>query len=136
MSDANKRIVLELMENLSDGRWDAAFDALTDDAVWWVPPMPQPLTKAQFRAVCLQAHRIYKGKPKTIPKRITAEEDRVALEAESDADLINGNHYHNHYHYLFVLRGGKVCEAKEYMDTKHAAEAFGDLLPAGKGSGA
>jgi ketosteroid isomerase-like protein len=134
MSDANKKIVLDLMENLSAGRWDAAFDALTDDAVWWVAGVPQALTKAQFRAVCLESHRIYKGKPQTIPKRVTAEDDRVAMEAESDADLINGNHYHNHYHYLFVVRDGKVCEAKEYMDTKHAAEAFGDLLPVRKAS--
>lgn len=129
MSDANKKIVLDLMDNLSAGRWDAAFDAMTDDASWWVAGVAQPFTKAQFREVCLQSHRIYKGKPKTIPKRLTAEDDRVAMEAESDADLINGNHYHNHYHYLFVVLGGKVCEAKEYMDTKHAAEAFGDLLP-------
>ena len=122
------------MENLWAGRWDAAFDALTDDAVWWVAGVPAPLTKAQFREVCLEAHRIYKGKPQTIPKRVTAEGDRVAMEAESDADLINGNHYHNHYHYLFVVRDGKVCEPKEYMDTKHAAEAFGDLLPVRKAS--
>jgi ketosteroid isomerase-like protein len=134
MSDANKKIVLDLMENLSAGRWDAAFDALTDDAIWWVAGVPQVLTKAEFREVCLQAHRIYKGKPQTIPKRITAEGDRVAMEAESDADLINGNHYHNYYHYLFVVRDGKVCEAREYMDTKHAAEAFGDLLPVRKAS--
>ena len=132
MSESNKKVVLDLMQNLSNGHWEAAFDALTDDAVWWVPPMPQPLTKAQFKEVCLQAHRIYRGKPRTIPQRITAEDDRVALEAESDAELSNGNHSHKHYHYLFVLRGGKVCEAREYMDTKHAAEAFGDLLPAGK----
>jgi uncharacterized protein len=112
--------------------WDAAFDALTDDAVWWVAGVPHPLTKAQFRGVCLEAHRIYKGKPRTIPKRLTAEDDRVAMEAESDADLINGNHYHNHYRYLFVVRDERVCEAKEYMDTRHAAEAFGDLLPVGK----
>jgi uncharacterized protein len=130
----NKTIVLGLMENLSAGRWDAAFDALTDDAVWWVAGVPQALTKAQFREVCLEAHRIYRGKPQTITKRVTAEDDRVAVEAESDADLINGNHYHNHYHYLFVVRDGRVCEAKEYMDTKHAAEAFGDLLPVRKAS--
>lgn len=47
-------------------------------------------------------------------KGITAEEgDRVALEAESDAELVNCKHYRNYYHFLFVIRGGRVTEAKE-----------------------
>jgi len=63
-----------------------------------------------------------------IIKAVTAEADRVALEAESDADLINGKHYHNYYHFLFVIRDGQVREAKEYLDTKHVTDSFGDLL--------
>jgi uncharacterized protein len=61
-------------------------------------------------------------------KAITAEADRIALEAESDADLVNGKHYHNYYHFLFVIRDGRVTEAREYLDTKNVADSFGDLL--------
>src|SRR5579864_2621086 len=120
MSDSNKQIVLRLIENLSAGRFDEAFDVLAEDLAWWVPSILQSLTKEQFREACRESHRIYKGKPTMIARRVTAEQDRVAVEAESDADLVNGNHYHNHYHFLFVLRDGKVVEAKEYMDTQHA----------------
>jgi hypothetical protein len=57
---------------------------------------------------------IFKTGPVATMKAIAAEGDRVALEAESDADLVSGGHYHN-YHFLFLIRRtGR--EAKEYLD--------------------
>jgi ketosteroid isomerase-like protein len=51
---------------------------------------------------------------------LTAEEDRVAMEAESHvANSQNGRVYNNFYHYLFRIRDGKLSLFKEYQDTLH-----------------
>ena len=60
---------------------------------------------------------------------VTAEGDRVAVEAESHVQLKNGKTYNNTYHFLFLFRDGKIYQAREYNDSQHAAEIFGDALP-------
>jgi ketosteroid isomerase-like protein len=61
----------------------------------------------------------------------TAEEDRVACEAESSTTLFNGQPYANQYYFLFHLREGKIYKLKEYLDTKYTdatlAVALGQL---------
>jgi ketosteroid isomerase-like protein len=101
---------------------------LAEDATWWAPGFGV-MGKAQFAEMLSYIDRILKGSMKLTFKRITAEDDRVAVEAESDADLVNGKHYHNTYHILVVIHGGKIREIKEYHDTKYATEVLGDLLP-------
>ena len=48
---------------------------------------------------------------------VTAEADRVWLEAESEAVLKTGGTYANAYVFLLKLQDGKVVEAKEFSDT-------------------
>ncbi|TAK98828.1 MAG: nuclear transport factor 2 family protein [Rhodospirillaceae bacterium] len=51
---------------------------------------------------------------------LTAEEDRIAMEAESHVlNPTNGRLYNNFYHYLFRVRDGKITLFKEYQDTLH-----------------
>jgi ketosteroid isomerase-like protein len=60
--------------------------------------------------------------------RITAEDDRVAVEAESFATHVSGKPYNNKYHFLMRYRDGKLLEFKEYMDT----ELVTDVLCGGR----
>ena len=53
---------------------------------------------------------------------ITAEEDRVAIEMNSEGEFSNGRSYRNIYHMLFWVRGGLISKAHEYFDTKYTAE--------------
>ncbi|HKD70438.1 MAG TPA: nuclear transport factor 2 family protein [Candidatus Binataceae bacterium] len=126
-ANENKQIVTEFFSHLSSGRRPQALDMMADDATWWAPG-PGVMPKAQFKEMMGYMDKILKGPIKMTLKRITAEDDRVAAEAESDGDVVNGKHYHNHYHFLIVIRGGKVREVKEYNDSKYAAEVFGDLI--------
>jgi ketosteroid isomerase-like protein len=51
---------------------------------------------------------------------LTAEEDRVAMEAESDmVHPQTGRRYNNHYHFLFKVKDGQLTLFKEYQDTLH-----------------
>ncbi|OFV87839.1 MAG: hypothetical protein A3J75_05790 [Acidobacteria bacterium RBG_16_68_9] len=55
---------------------------------------------------------------------ITAEGERVAIEAESHGRHVSGKTYHNQYHFLMIVRNGKVAEFKEYLDTMHANDVL------------
>jgi uncharacterized protein len=53
---------------------------------------------------------------------MTAEGERVAVEAESAGLHVSGKPYSNQYHFLFRFRDGKIVEFKEYMDTERVTE--------------
>ena len=55
---------------------------------------------------------------------MTAEGERVALEAESHGTHKSGKKYNNHYHFLFRIRDGKIAEIREYADTAHARDVL------------
>ena len=60
-------------------------------------------------------------------KGVTAEGERVAVEAESFFELNDGRRYNNTYHFLFEFRDGRICCAKEYNDSGYAAATLGLL---------
>ena len=49
---------------------------------------------------------------------MTAEGDRVAVEATSAGRHVSGRDYRNEYHFLFTWKEGRIIELKEYMDTE------------------
>ena len=51
-------------------------------------------------------------------KTMTAEEDRVAVEAVSSGRHVSGVDYRNAYHFLLIWREDGLQELKEYMDTE------------------
>ncbi len=59
---------------------------------------------------------------------MTAEDDRVAVVAESEGQHASGMLYNNHYHFLFQIRDGEVLRLYEYMDT----EMVTDILCGGQ----
>lgn len=59
---------------------------------------------------------------------ITAEGDRVAVEATSFGPMKTGPAYENSYHFLFRVRDGKVFEVLEYSCSYHAEKIFGKFF--------
>lgn len=57
-------------------------------------------------------------------KTMTAEGDRVAIEAESSAIHASGKKFANKYHFLMRLRNGKIVKLTEYMDTELVTEVL------------
>jgi ketosteroid isomerase-like protein len=57
-------------------------------------------------------------------KAMTAEGDRVAIEASSRGKTFRGDDYNQEYHFLMRAREGKIVEWKEYMDTEHARKVL------------
>ncbi len=123
----NKRLILGFFENLSAGKGEAVMGALADNATWWVQgnfALSGTKTKAEFAALGAGLGAKIDGGMRVTPKGITAEGDRVAVEAESYAKMKNGKTYQNTYHFLFIVKGGKIEAVKEYLDTIHAQDVL------------
>lgn len=65
---------------------------------------------------------------------ITAEGDRVAIEASSEGEMLNGKRYDNAYHFLFRVRNGKIAEVREYSCSYLAQNCFGAVDPSDSGA--
>jgi len=55
---------------------------------------------------------------------ITAEGDRVCVEARGSARFVDGRTYDNRAHFLITLREGRIVSIKEYLDTDHVARVL------------
>jgi ketosteroid isomerase-like protein len=60
---------------------------------------------------------------------VTAEGERVAVEAVSSARMSDGRPYENHYHFLVQVRDGRVVQVREYLDTQFVHELQLTLRP-------
>jgi ketosteroid isomerase-like protein len=125
--EENKKIIAKFLEDLSSGNGAAVLGTLADSATWWVAgnfPLSGTKTKAQFAELVGSLGSNIEGGLRVTPTGITAEGDRVAVEAESYARMKNGKIYQNNYHFLFIVRDGKIQQVKEYLDTMHANEVL------------
>jgi ketosteroid isomerase-like protein len=121
-TDENRATALAMVATLGAGAPDRSL--LTEDAVWWAPGRGT-FDNETFLKIAGSFAGMFKSPSKITVHGVTAEGDRVAIEAEGHAELTNGKVYRNLYHYLFVFRDGKICTVKLYNDTKHAAEIQG-----------
>ena len=116
--------------NRADGK--AVLALYANDAVCWTAGS-LPFSGAHSVAeVAVIMEGILSAFPQGIQftiKGMTAEDDRVAIEAESRGLHASGVMYENQYHFLMVIRDGRVREFKEYLDTQLAREVLVDLAP-------
>jgi ketosteroid isomerase-like protein len=119
ITEDNRATALKLVATLGAGAPDMSL--LTPDAVWWAPGRGT-FDNATFAQTAGAFAGMFKAPSVITVLGVTAEGDRVAIEAEGRAELKNGRIYANRYHYLFVFRDGKICRAKLYNDTQHAAD--------------
>ena len=122
---ANKQLVLRFFELFTANRIPESMSLLATDATWWVAGPAGRLkvaglkNHAQIERLLGSVLRMLpKGMQLTI-KGMTAEADRVAVEAEACGDTVSGKTYHNCYHILFEVRSGLIVAVREYMDTLH-----------------
>jgi hypothetical protein len=126
----NKALARRFIDAISRGDIEAIRQAFADDGtVWTIGTMPISGTFGAAQ-VAEAAHRVLDLFPEGLKitiKGMTAEDDRVAIEAESYGRHVSGRTYANVYHFLMRVRDGKIVEWREYMDTMHA----NDVLCAG-----
>lgn len=129
-AEENKKLVLGLFEDMSAGNVKATVDALADNATWWLAgnpkefPLAGTMTKADFTKLFSGIGEAMPKGLKITPKGVTAEGNRVAVEAESYGELANGKIYNNFYHFMVECENGKITAVREYLDTIHANDVL------------
>ena len=135
MSQTNKEIVSRFLEALGSGDAVTVESLLSDDC--FADCIGTSIvSRIRDRDEIIRTSSYFKRNMKDGIHfhilNMTAEEDRVAVEAEGTSELQNGVAYNNQYHFLFFLRAGKICKLREYMDTKLADEVLRPLVTAAR----
>jgi ketosteroid isomerase-like protein len=121
--EANKRIARDFMDALSSGNPQRILACYTDDATVWTAgalPFSGLHTNEDVVGLCEGLLGAFPEGLQFSVRDMTAEGERVAIEAEGLGTHASGKVYHQHYHFLLVIRDGKVAEMKEYFDTELA----------------
>jgi ketosteroid isomerase-like protein len=125
--ESNKIIACALVESLGSERNDAISGLLHEEVLWSVManpasfPVTGDMSKTQFLEHLQRFRQAVPNGLQIAVTGVTAEGNRVAIEAESSATLMNGNVMSQVYHFLFEIRSEKVYRAREYIDTAHGA---------------
>lgn len=129
MKHQNYTLAREYFAAVSNG--ELPDDLVTPDMTGWITT-GGTMDKASYQhlirllaAMCARPLRF------TI-KSLTAEEDRVVAEAESEGTLVNGEEYRNTYVFVFRIRDGRIAAVAEHYNALIVQEKLLPLLGAAK----
>ncbi len=129
---AARQFALDFFKELANGD-EACWERVADDASWKLMaratdyPYPSDYTKASYRKLVADSAKDFPTGLRFTITATTAEDDRVAIEAESYGLTRAGKLYNNLYHLLVLLEKDKIKTVREYLDSGHASEVLGDL---------
>jgi hypothetical protein len=130
---SNKELVKRYFDAVNAGDEQRIRSLVTDDFVfksmYQNPPSMRMEWDIEGFAAAPRIMSSHMNKPIVLtPGTMTAEDDRVAVEAESYGEMKNGKVYANAYHFLFRIRDGKIAEVREYSCSYTAYDVFGEYL--------
>ena len=124
-TEQNKQTVIDFFDQMSNGNVKGFVDLYHDGGAVWTSGNTLISGTQKTSAIREFAGGIYDAFPEGLKFKInsmTAEDDRVAVEAESEGMHVSGVKYQNFYHFLFILKDSKVLLLKEYMDTEKVTD--------------
>ncbi len=135
--ESNKAVVRRYFKAIEDADYDTIEKLLADQVRFWLPPSVPDGAELAGRTDIMRNIResiagLYDVGVGLHPeiRHLTAEDDRVAAELViRGRSKASGRDYENHYHFLFVIRGGRIAEFHEHLDTLYAFRAL--FEPAG-----
>jgi ketosteroid isomerase-like protein len=132
LNTAGHQIVMRFFEGLGAGMLsDDLFTA--DMTVWTVSS--GAADKARFLAGARLLASLFNGTLAYTVDSLTAQDDRIAVEAQSRGTLANGESYHNTHMYLFSIRDGRIAALSEYMNQTLIKERIVPLIQAAMSRG-
>jgi uncharacterized protein len=133
--EENKRMVLHMLDCLSTWKSDEVLACMNDSATWVfevvsdsLPQLQGPMSKTALSTQMKELSRVLPSGVRLVVTGVTAEGDRVAVEAQGHAVTARGKNYNNRYHFLFEMRAGKVQAIREYNDVLLVKEVVVEAL--------
>lgn len=131
--EKNKRTIEKYFEAVNRGDKDAILEFLTDDFVFkGMGRHPDWMRYQWGREAFADAPRDMSTnmkKPIVMNLRgMIAEDDRVAVQADSYAEMNNGKLYDNAYHFVFTFENDKIRSVLEYCCTYTVFDVFGEYI--------
>lgn len=126
-SETNKEIARRLLEALAAGDLIEMDALMAPEATYRImgdTPISALHTKQDFINMAAGMRDSFAGPFVFTFGDITAEGNRVCIEAKSHLELKSGKTYRNEYHFLFHIDDEKIVSVKEYNDTKHVMDIF------------
>jgi len=127
LEERNKELARVFVDALSSADAKKVDELYADDVKLWVTGS-LPFSGSNDKAGALE------GMPQVLDlfpegltfqiHEMTAEGERVAIEASSEGVTFRGDRYQQEYHFLMRARDGKIVEWREYMDTEHARKVL------------
>jgi ketosteroid isomerase-like protein len=126
-----RKLAEAVLDALAQQDRGALESVLTEDVRWWFPQtialensLPRP---AIGQAACVPV--LIAEKPAFATTtwhylHVVQEGDLVAAHVERESTTASGLPYRVEYHWLLQVRGGKVSEVWDVMDTKAALDQF------------
>ena len=121
LSENSRRVALQWVEYVNEGRLDDVMALGAPDATWWVSGLKET---SPFTGTYLYAEREehLKGLLKNAIsfkieiRGITAEGDTVVVEGAPRGEAKDGRIYVNDIMMKFVIKDGKIQSLREYVD--------------------
>lgn len=116
----NKALAMKFIEALGRLDMEEFLDCMSEDVMFETPgqfPAAGIKTKAEVAQEFPAMKHILPNGLKFTILTVTAEDDRVHVELTGQSKTRDGDDYNNRYHYAFVIRDGKVCSFRDYMDS-------------------
>jgi hypothetical protein len=100
---------------------------LTDDMTAWLTTQG-PISKSAYQGAIRLMAEICKSPIRFTVDAMTAQDDRVVIEAHSQATLINGEEYANTYVFSLRVRDGRIAAIAEHFNPLIAQEKLFPLI--------
>jgi ketosteroid isomerase-like protein len=122
-SEANKaKAVAFIMDFAATGKVDPF--TVVEDASWWTASTGEVPIAHHIERSRRTSERLFAGPGRFEIHSVTADDDRVAIEANGFQALRDGTSYDNVYLWLFRFQDGKISSVRTYLDTALAERTF------------
>jgi len=119
MSHPNHAVAEAYLAAVTAG--DLPDSLLTDDMTAWLTTQG-PISKAAYQGAIRLFARMAQSPIRFTVDAMTAQDDRVVIEAHSEATLINGEEYGNTYVFSIRVRDGRIAWIAEHFNALIAQE--------------
>ena len=119
MSHPNHAVAEAYLSAVTAG--DLPDSLLTDDMTAWLTTQG-PVSKSDYQSAIRLLARMCQSPIRFTVDAITAEDDRVVIEAHSQATLIDGQEYANTYVFSLRVRSGRIAWIAEHYNPLIAQE--------------